>query len=171
MNVYRCECGLTLELAEEAAAICSKHGFAYYLAMAEILAGWGTGMEGNAEAGIHRIRGGLDALKSIRAELRLPFYYGLLGEICGRSGQIGEALANVATGFAFLSKNAEMWAAPELHRIHGDLLLSSGDEKQAQASYRRAIAIAGQTSSRLSEQRAADRLQSLQIKPVEAAER
>jgi DNA-binding SARP family transcriptional activator/predicted ATPase len=171
MNVYRCECGLALALAEEAAAICSKHGFAYYLAMAEILAGWAAGMESDGSAGMHRLRSGLDSLKSLRAELRLPFYYGLLGEVCGRSGQIGEALANVATGFAFLSKNGELWAAPELHRIHGDLLLRGGDEIQAQASYRRAIATASQTGSRFFEKRATNRLRSLQMKAVETAER
>jgi predicted ATPase len=139
--------------------------------MAEILAGWATEMERGNSAGMHRLRRGLDALKDTGAELRLPFYYGLLAEICGRAGQSGEALANIATGFAFLSKNGEMWAAPELHRIHGDLLLRGGDEVQAQASYRRAIATAGQIGSRLFEKRATDRLRSLQISPVETAER
>ena len=86
LNVYRCECGLALERAEEAAAICGKHGFAYYGAMAEILAGWATGMESDPSAGMRRLRRGLDALKATGAELRLPFYYGLLAEICGRAG-------------------------------------------------------------------------------------
>jgi predicted RNA polymerase sigma factor len=70
-----------------------------------------------------------------------------------------------------LSKNSEMWAAPELHRIHGDLLLRGGDQIQAQASYRRAIATASQIGSRLFENRATDRLRFLQINPVETAER
>jgi len=171
LNVYRCECALALARAEEASTICAKHGFAYYFAVAEILAGWATGMQSDPPAGMRRLRSGLDALKSIRAELRLPFYYGLLAEIGGRAGNIGEALANLSTGFAFLSKNGEMWTAPELHRIQGDLLLSQGDELQAQASYGRAIATATQTGSRLSEKRASDRLRSLQIAPVEATER
>ncbi len=171
LNVYRFEYGLVLERAEEAAAICGKHGFAYYLAMAEILAGWATQMKSGNSAGMHRLRRGLDALKATGAELRLPFYYGLLGEACTRAEQNGEALANIATGFAFLNKNGEMWAAPELHRIHGDLLLRGGDETQAKASYLRALAIAGQIGSRLFEKRATERLRSLQISPVEAAER
>jgi DNA-binding SARP family transcriptional activator/predicted ATPase len=171
LHVYRCEGGLTLVRAEEAAAICGKHGFAYYLAMAEILAGWATGIESDPSAGMRRLYRGLDALKATGAELRLPFYYGLLGEICGRAGQSGEALANVATGFAFLSKNNEMWAAPELHRIHGDLLLRGRDGNQAQASYRRAIATANQIGSRLFEELATDRLRALPVNSVGAAER
>ena len=127
LNVFRQEAKLALARAEEASAVCRKHGFAYYLAWAEILAGWATAVEGDATAGLRRLRHGLDALKATGAELRLPFYYGLLAEVCGLAGQVGEALANVASGFAFQSKNGEMWSAPELHRIHGDLLLRSGD--------------------------------------------
>ena len=40
LNVFRQEGKLALARAEEASAICRKHGFAYYLAWAEILAGW-----------------------------------------------------------------------------------------------------------------------------------
>jgi predicted RNA polymerase sigma factor len=67
---------------------------------------------------------------------------------------MGEALANIASGFAFLSKNAEAWAAPELERIHGDLLLKSGSLSQSQASYRRAMDLSRQTGARLFEFRA-----------------
>jgi predicted negative regulator of RcsB-dependent stress response len=70
-------------------------------------------------------------------------------------------MANMATGIAFLNKNGETWSAPELHRIHGDLLLQSGDRAQAKASYRRAADLARQTGARLFEQRAEARLNGL----------
>jgi predicted ATPase len=125
------------------------------LALAEILAGWATAVEGNTTEGLVQLRHGLDSLKSTGAELRLPFYHGLLAEVCGLAGQLDEALANIANGFAFLSKNGELWAAPELHRIHGDLLLLSGDASQSEISYRLAIESAQQTGARLFELRAA----------------
>jgi hypothetical protein len=53
--------------------------------------------------------------------LRLPFYYGLLSEACAAAGRDVDAMANVATGLAFQSKNAEVWAAPELERIQRQL--------------------------------------------------
>jgi predicted ATPase len=161
LNVYRRETKLALARAEEASEICRKHQFAYYLALADIFAGWATGMDGDTTAGLARIRHGLDALKATRAELRLPFYHGLLAEIYGLAGQTGEALANIATALAFLNKNNEMWAAPELHRIHGDLLLRSGDAPRAQLSYNRAIELARRTGARLFELRAAARLHEL----------
>ena len=123
-----------------------------------MFAGWAKAMEGDAGAGLTQLRHGLDALKATGAELRLPFYYGLLAEVCGMAGQVGEALANIASGFAFQNKNGESWSAPELHRIHGDLLLRSGDASAAQASYRRAMESAQKTGAHLFELRAAARL-------------
>jgi predicted ATPase len=147
--------------ARVAFEVCRKHGFTYYLAWAEILLGWATAVEGNTPDGLAQLRHGIDALKTTGAELRLPFYYGLLAEVCGLAGQAGEALANIATGFAFQNKNGELWSAPELHRIHGDLLLHSRDVSGAEISYRRAIESARQTGSRLFELRAAARLREL----------
>jgi predicted ATPase len=158
LSVYQREGDVALARANEASEICRKYGFVYYLAVADILAGWATCRCGDTTSGLARLRQGLDALKVIRAELRLPFYHGLLAEACGWSGQIGDALANIASGFGFLSKNGEGWAAPELERIHGDLLLQSGSLSQSQASYRRAIDLSRQTGARLFELRAESRL-------------
>jgi DNA-binding SARP family transcriptional activator len=157
-NVFRQESQLALARAREASAVCRKHGFAYYQAWAEILEGWATAAEGDPLAGLTHLRHGLDALKATGAEVRLPFYYGLLAEVCGMAGHIGEALANVATGFAFQSKNGELWSAPELHRIHGDVLMLSGDASQSQVSYQRAIESARQIGATSLELRAADRM-------------
>jgi predicted ATPase len=161
LHVFRQASRHVLPLAEEASAVCRKHGFIYYLAWAEILAGWAAAAAGDTAGGLVQLRNGLDALRATGAELRLPFYYGLLGEVCGLAGQVGEALANIASGFAFQSKNREMWSAPELHRIHGDVLLRSGNASEARASYRRAVESAQQTGARLFELRAAARLREL----------
>jgi DNA-binding SARP family transcriptional activator/predicted ATPase len=166
LNVYRGEGKLALARAEEASDICRKHGFAYYLSVADIISGWATGIEGDTANGLVRLRRGLDALKALRAELRLPFYHALLAEIYGLADQPSEALANIATGLAFLNKNCETWPAPELHRIHGDLLLRSGDTARAQASYRRASDLARGSGARLFEQRAEARLSESTVRGV-----
>ena len=158
LNVFRQEGRLALARAGEASALCRKHGFAYYLAWADILTGWATAVEGDTTAGLVQLRSGLDTFKAAGAELRLPFYYGLLAEVCGLAGQVGEAQANLASGFAFQSKNGELWSASELHRIHGDVLLRSGNPSQARISYGRAIDTARQTGAHLLEVRAAARL-------------
>jgi DNA-binding SARP family transcriptional activator/predicted ATPase len=162
LYVFRGESKPALARADEAAAVCRKHGFAYYLSVAEILAGWAMAAEGDAEAGVARLRFGLEALRALGAEVRLPFYLGLLAEACALAGRLGEALANISNGFAFQSKNAESWAAADLHRIHGDLLLQNGSLAQAEASYRRSLEAAHLAGARMFELRAASRLRGLE---------
>jgi predicted ATPase len=158
LGVFRQEPKRTLALAEESAALCRKYCFSYYLAWADMLAGWAIATGGDTVAGLARFRGGLDAFKAMGAELRLPFYYALLAETCGLAGDFGDALASVSSGFAFQSKNGEIWSAPELHRIHGDLLRAAGNLSDAQASYKRSIESARKIGARMFEARAAARL-------------
>jgi predicted ATPase len=161
LQVFQGEIEAARVRAEEAAAVCHKHGFTYYLSVAEILAGWAMAMAGEEEPGMARLRQGLETFKASGAELRLPFYYGLLAEACAQRGQMREALANVSSGFAFQNKNGEIWAAPDLHRIHGDLLLRDGNPVQARASYQRSLDSARSAGARMYDLRAIARLQEL----------
>lgn len=158
LHVFRRESRAALARAEEAADLCRRHGLAYYLSMAEIVAGWAMAEEGDVVAGLARLRAGLQGLRDTGAEIRLPFYFSLLAETCARSGQMGEAMANLSTGFAFQSKNAEGWSAPELHRVQGDLLSAAGSREEAAASYRRAADAARQSGARILQLRAGVRL-------------
>ena len=149
-----------LQYAEDAAALCRKHEFAYYLSMAEIVAGWASAVSDNGADGIRRLRSGIDALRRTGAEIRLPFYYGLLAEACASAGLSGEALANMSTAFAYQAKNGETWAASDLHRIHGDLLKHTNREA-AEASYRKALDAARQCGAKSFGRRAEERLEHL----------
>ena len=120
LHVFRGESRAALERGREAVELCSRHGFAYYLAMANVLTGWAEAAEGDVTAGLAQLREGLEGMRRLGAELRLPYYFTLLAETFGRAGQVGEALASLSTGFAFASKNGEEWAVAELHRVQGD---------------------------------------------------
>ncbi len=158
LHVFFRDSKSALARAEEAVAVCRRYEFAYYLSMGEIVCGWARAMEGDPEAGLAQLRKGFDTLKASGAELRLPFYHGLLAEACALAGKTAEALANVSNGLAFQNRNGELWAAPDLHRIHGDLLLEGGHRSQALASYGRAVDAAQQTGARLPALRAAVRM-------------
>ncbi len=164
LNVFRQESEAALCRSREASTVCRKHGFAYYAAMADVLAGWATAMQGDAAGGLAQLRSGLDIFRAAEAELRLPFYYGLLAEVFSLLGRTGEALAHIANGFAFHNKNGEAWPAPELHRIHGDVLLKAGDAAQAEVSYRHALESARRIGARSFELRAAARLDALRAR-------
>jgi predicted ATPase len=153
LHVFRGESRAALERGKEAVELCRSHGFAYYLAMANVLTGWASAAEGDAEGGLAQLHEGLQGMHRLGAELRLPYYFALLAETLGRAGQIGEALAGLSTGFAFASKNGEEWAVAELHRVQGALLAAEGKSEAARASFRRGVEAARRSGSLAFERR------------------
>ena len=119
--------------------LCSRHAFAYYLAMARVLTAWAMCATGDSAHGLEQFHQGLDAMRELGAELRLPFYYALLSQSYRQVGMPREASASLATGFAFASKNGEEWANSELYRAQGDLLKDQCLPDQAVANYKRAL--------------------------------
>jgi DNA-binding SARP family transcriptional activator/predicted ATPase len=153
LHVFRGESRAALERGREAVEVCSRHGFAYYLAMANILTGWAGAAEGDVGAALSQLRQGLEGMRRLGAEVRMPYYLMLLAETLGRAGQVGEAMASLSTGFAFASKNGEEWAVAELHRVQGDLLAAEGKPEPARASYRRGLEAAQRSGSLAFERR------------------
>jgi DNA-binding SARP family transcriptional activator/predicted ATPase len=147
LYAFRAESGAALERGREAVELCNRHGFRYYLAIGNIVTGWATAAEGRVADGLGQLQQGLDALRGLGAELRLPYYLSLLTETLVRAGRMSEALATISTGFAFASKNGEEWAVAELHRTQGELLLCEGNAEAARASFRRGIEAAQRSGS------------------------
>jgi DNA-binding SARP family transcriptional activator/predicted ATPase len=147
LYVFRGESRAALERGREVVELCSRHGFAYYLAMANVLTGWAGAAEGDVDAGLAQLRDGLEQMRRLGAEIRLPYYFMLLAETFGRAGLVGEALASLSSGFAFASKNGEQWAVAELHRVQGDLLAAEGRTEQARDSFVRGAEAARRSGS------------------------
>lgn len=135
LQVFRGDSWAAFTVGREAVELCNRHGFTYYLAMANVLTGWAGAAQGDISGGLAQLRDGLDGMRRLNAEIRLPYYFALLAETQGRTDSSSEALASLSTGLAFASKNGEEWAVPELHRVHGDLLAAQGKpERRAPAS-------------------------------------
>lgn len=127
LHAFRGESGPALDRGREALAVCSRYGFTYYGAVANIATGWAMAAQGDAGGGLAQLRQGLNALRTSGAELRMPYYFALLAETLGRAGKRGEALANLSSGFAFAGKNGEQWPVAELHRVQAELLAAEGN--------------------------------------------
>jgi DNA-binding SARP family transcriptional activator/predicted ATPase len=147
LHAFRAESAAALERGREAVEVCTRHGVAYYQAMGNIVAGWASAAEGRPADGLSQLQQGLDAFRTLGAELRLPYYLSLLAETLARAGRMSEALATISSGFAFASKNGEEWAVAELHRTQGELLLSEGKAEAARASFHRGIEAARRSGS------------------------
>jgi DNA-binding SARP family transcriptional activator/predicted ATPase len=147
LSAFEGNSSAALECGTEAAALCTRHGFAYYLAMAQILTGWAQAAEEDAKDGLAQLRAGMDGMRRLGAQLRLPYYFALLAETLQRTGQPDEALASLSNGFAFAAGNGEQWAEPELHRVQGNLLSAKGKAELASTSFHRAMEAARQSRS------------------------
>lgn len=148
-----------LKVGRQAIQLCSENAFAYYLEMANVLTAWAMATEGETVRGLEQFRLGLDSMRSLGAELRLPYYYALLGEMYGLAGLFREASASLSSGFAFASKNGEEWTVAELHRVQGDLLVEEGKFEQATSSYRKGLDSAQRCGSLAFERRLLARLE------------
>jgi predicted ATPase len=160
LHQFRREQHTVDEQAETALALCTEHGFAYYLAWGTIIHGWSCVVQGQREAGIAQMRQGLAALRSTGAKRALPYYLALLAEGYGAVGQVDEGLRVLAEAFAEVATTAERRWEAELHRVQGELLLrANGSGPKAEwtpeACFRQALAIARQQQAKSWELRAA----------------
>jgi TOMM system kinase/cyclase fusion protein len=132
LHQFRREPKAVHEQAGAAVALCTEQRFAYYLAWGTTMQGWARVVQGQGELGIAQTRQGLAALRATGAALRLPYYFALLAEACGQTGQAVEGLALLAEALAH--KTGETWMEAELYRLKGELLLSLGADNHTEAA-------------------------------------
>ena len=68
-------------------ALCQTHGFAQFLAQAQVMHGWAVATQDQADAGLAQMHQGLIATRATGAEMPRPYFLGLLAETCAQHGQ------------------------------------------------------------------------------------
>ena len=157
LQQFRREPHTANEHAEIALALCTEHGFAYYLAWATIMQGWVLAEQGRREEGIAQMHQGLTTLQATGGGLRIPYYLALLAEADGEVGQTEEGLRLLAEASAHLDKTQERWGEAELYRLRGDLLLAVSPDNHlaAETCFHQALDIARAQQAKSWELRAA----------------
>jgi predicted ATPase len=142
--------------AEEAIAISSEHGFPFWFAMGTCLYGWALAKQGQAEAGVVRIRHGIAAWRATGAELAQPHWLALLADGCGQLGQVEEGLEVLEQAFGFMEKYAERYYEAELYRLKGALLLQHSPplERLAERCFHQAMDRSSRQQAKLPQLRA-----------------
>jgi predicted ATPase len=145
--------------SHEALALTTEYKTPYYHAWSAILVSYATACERPGTPAIDGLRESIAAFKTSGARVRLPYYLGLLAQVCGQAGCVNEGLEAVDEAMAASRVHNERWWDAELHRMRGGLLLAAGAEKaEAEASYVRAIEIAQAQEARSLELRATSSL-------------
>ena len=149
-----------VEMAEALIPLAKEQGFPYWLAMATILRGWALSEAGETERGIAEVARGLTAFRATAAQLWMPYFLGLLAEAHGKAGEQAEGLCVLSEALDRVGQTGERWFEAELHRRKGEvvLCLSEADRAEAEACFRRAMAVAQAQGAKLWELRAATSL-------------
>jgi predicted ATPase len=115
------------------------------LATGTFFHGWAMFAAGDAtDYAIAEMRRGLAAKQATGAEIKVPYYLGLLAVAHMQTGCAPEALRLLAEAFARVERTGERWIDAELNRVQGEALLALSPDRanDAEAAFRRGLAIA-----------------------------
>jgi class 3 adenylate cyclase/predicted ATPase len=144
LNQLRGEAARCLERAETALAIATEQVLPHWAAYAMVIGGWALVKKGLAEEGLARLRAGHDAYRATDDKIHGAYFLALLAEACLETGGFEEGLSAMREGLIETEETEARYYEAELNRVDGELLLASQepDEMRAEASFRKAIAIA-----------------------------
>jgi predicted ATPase len=149
------------ELEEVRLDYSQRHDFTLFLMLGEIYRGWLLAERGSPEEGADRMQQGLAVYQAIGAELGRPTFLGMFAAVCTEIGRDAEARAAVEEALDLSAATGLRYWDAELHRLQGVIALAeaaAGATEAAEASFRRALAVAREQSARLFELRAATSL-------------
>jgi predicted ATPase len=106
------------------------------------------------------MRAGVQAYRASGAKVRGPRWFAFLAEACLLYGRREEGLSAVREALAEVEETEARYYEAELDRLQGELLLASKqpEEKRAEASFRKAVAVAREQGAQSWELRAATSL-------------
>jgi class 3 adenylate cyclase/tetratricopeptide (TPR) repeat protein len=138
------------DLAENLASVkrglkvADEYGYPMYGVIGPLWATAALAARGPAPEVLERLCGLLDKLPAEDRCIQMPLYRMLLAMEFGRIGQIERARSLASSAESLMEQTGELWAAPEIYRIHGSLLClePSRDDRAAMRLFERSLASA-----------------------------
>jgi predicted ATPase/predicted Ser/Thr protein kinase len=158
LRQYRREGTAVQESARATTALATEHALALWLAGGLVMHGWALAEQGAWAGGIAQLRQGLTAWAATGSVSQRTYFLGLLAEALGSQGQLEEGLGVLAEALALMHGTGEGFHGAELHRLQGEFLLrqerTEAARPEAEACFRRALAIARRQQAKALELRA-----------------
>ena len=145
----------TLHWAEITMHLSHVHAYRLGQAMGAALAGWAKARQGDCSAGLALLEQAVAQWQSDGVRNQLTYLYALWLEACCVAGQVEDGIAIALKAHDFLIETEERFYAPEIYRLHADLLLRQGEVQGAEVHYRRAVALACEQEAKALQLRAA----------------
>jgi len=140
-----------LSHAESAISIAEERKLPQCMMMAEVLRHAATaGLDPQANM-VVPLETAVDRWKTARIEVLETLWRALLADACRDCGQISDGLRHVTTGIEVMQQTGELFYAPELYRLRGELLLAEAktNYRRAEADIRRAAEAARESGAML----------------------
>lgn len=147
-------------LSDSLLALAREYSFPYWLAAGRAAQGWLLMRRGRAEAAEVLLDAIEQARRACMEEFR-PFVLAMLAQAYAQDGRPELGLKALDEALERVDRTEERWIEAELHRLRGTLLLASGERDAAEASLRRAAAVARRQGARMWEMRAEESLAAL----------
>jgi DNA-binding winged helix-turn-helix (wHTH) protein/predicted ATPase len=146
--------------AELSVQMAAEHDLAQPKAWSMGVAGWCIAENGDADRGVAVGKQAVATMQTIQSRHFLAYLLGLLADSHRKAGQEADAFKAVQDGLAVAEGTGERFYSAELHRLRGELLTHSphGRKREAEASFRTAIAIAQSQGAKTLERRARESL-------------
>jgi hypothetical protein len=134
--------------ASELLELSTRHGFALWLAGAEVLSGWARSALDDTTEGISWIDRGIQDMRAIGVIRGVPGCLLLKAEALDLADRSREALVAIEEAVALAEKFEERWCCAELHRLRGVFLASvRADEAEVETSIHAAVDLAKEQKS------------------------
>src|ERR1051326_1494392 len=152
---------LSAQHAEAAFRIATEHDLAMPRAWSTGVIGWCAAENGDPVRGTALLTEAVAALHSAHSRHFMPYLLGLLAQVQMTHSSIEDAVKTIEEGLALAEAGGERFYSAELHRLHGEYFSRlPRHKKDAEESFRAAIALAKQQGAKLLERRARESLQS-----------
>jgi predicted ATPase len=144
------------ERAEELVELASEHSFPHFVGSGTCFRGWAMlAMGGSIEHAMSKMRWGLATKRATGAEIKVPYYLGLLAEAHRQANRIADGIRLLHEALEVVERTDERWYEAELYRLMAEALIAESDRHAAERWLRRALRTARKQDARLWELRAA----------------
>jgi len=155
----RGEGAMLQERADELVAIATEHSFPHFVGTGACFRAWAMlELGGSIEETISRMGWGLAAKRATGAEIKVPYYFGLLAEAHRRANRIAEGMRLLNEALELVERTDERWYEAELYRLMAETLITRSDLDDAERWLHRALHTAKKQGSRFWELRAGTRM-------------
>lgn len=143
------------ERADELVPLATEHDFPHFVGTGTCFRGWASlAMGGSIEEAISRMRSGLATKRATGAEIKVPYYLGLLAEAYRRANRTADGISLLNEALELVERTDERWYEAELYRLMAEALITNSDRHDAERWLGRALRTAQKQDAKFWELRA-----------------